>query len=206
MIPLMVQEAYVSASKNSLEDVVKASEYISEGDIIDTRVHKRNDWSLLPHTVQSYVGAVKTVKGPAPFQIFPQWLGKNSKRLKHTRYIDAISSRKGCSNDELRLDYAEPMQTILLKPLQETNDIKSTIKRMDEIRITREDIDNLQEILHEKLELSPKTKSAFTREYNKLHSDVKKLKNIKKLSAEDDEGDSEEEDEEITEEQIEVDV
>lgn len=200
MIPLMIQEAYVSASKNSLEDVVKASEYISEGDLLDTRVHRRNDWSLLPHTVQSYVAAVKTVKGSAPFQIFPQWLGKNSKRLKHTRYIDAMSSRKGCSNDDLRLDYAEPMQTILLKPLQETGDSKKTIQRMDEIRITREDIDNLQEVLHETIELSTKTKTAFTREYNKMHTDVKKLKNIKKLSVEEDEDDSEDEDEKKEEE------
>ena len=187
MIPLMVQEAYLGASRNSLEDAVLAAEFISAGDVISRRIHRTQDWSLLPHFVQSVVSAAKTVSGPAPFQIFPAWLGKNSKRLKHKRYIDDLSSKVFCSNDSFRLDYAEPLQTILLNPLKaDKSDIKTVIKTMDQMRYTRDDImDNLQEVMFDKFELSTKVKTAFTREYNKAHPDKKAAKAIKKLSAND---------------------
>jgi replication factor C subunit 1 len=201
MVPLMVQEAYINSSRNSLEDACRAAEFISSGDIMDKRIHRTHDWNLLPHYVQSVVSAAKTVSGPAPFQIFPSWLGKNSKRLKHTRYIDDLSSKVFCSNESFRLDYAEPLQQILLTPLKEDKpDIKSTIKTMDSMRFTRDDImDNLHEIMFDKFELPTKTKTAFTREYNKAHPDKKATKTMKKLSANamdiDDDDDEEEEDE-----------
>ena len=199
MIPLMVQEAYLGASRNSLEDAVCAAEFISAGDVINRRIHRTQDWSLLPHFVQSVVSAAKTVSGPAPFQIFPAWLGKNSKRLKHKRYIDDLSSKVFCSNDSFRLDYAEPLQTILLNPLKADTllkpDITSVIKTMDQMRYTRDDImDNLQEVMFDKFELSTKVKTAFTREYNKAHPDKKAAKAIKKLSANDIDLDEGEED------------
>ena len=199
MIPLMVQEAYAASSRNSLEDAVRAAEFISVGDVIDRRIHRTQDWSLLPHFVQSVVSAAKTVSGPAPFQIFPAWLGKNSKRLKHKRYIDDLSSKVFCSNDSFRLDYAEPLQTILLNPLKADTslkpDIMSVIKTMDQLRYTRDDImDNLQEVMFDKFELSTKVKTAFTREYNKAHPDKKAAKAIKKLSVNDIDLDEGEED------------
>jgi replication factor C subunit 1 len=172
MIPLMVQEAYVAASKNSLENAVRAAEFISCGDLIDKRIHTKHDWGLLPHLVQSTVAAARTVSGPAPFQIFPSWLGKNSKRMKHARYMDEVASKLFCSNAELRLDYAEPLGTILLEPLRgDKPDIKGVIGTMDSLRLTRDDLmENLAEVMFDKVELPTKTKTAFTREYNKTHS------------------------------------
>jgi replication factor C subunit 1 len=201
MVPLMVQEAYINSSRNSLEDAVRASEFISIGDIMDKRIHRTHDWSLLPHYVQNTVAAAKTVSGPAPFQIFPSWLGKNSKRLKHRRYIDDLSSKVFCSNDDFRLDYADAIQNILLTPLKEDKpDIKTTIKTMDLLRFTRDDLmDNLQEVMLEKVEIPTKTKTAFTREYNKAHPDKKVTKAMKKLSANDMDLEEEEEDEEVQE-------
>jgi replication factor C subunit 1 len=189
MIPLMVQEAYINSSRGSLEDTVRASEFISNGDLIDKRIHQKHDWSLLPHLVQTTVAASKTVSGPAPFQIFPSWLGKNSKRLKHKRYIDNLSSKLFCSNENFRLDYAEPLQNIILSPLKnEKPDIKSVISSLDDLHLTRDEfMDELQEFMFEKVEISTKVKSAFTREYNKIHSDKKVNKTMKKLSAKDEE-------------------
>ena len=203
MVPLMIQEAYINSSRGSLEDACKAAEFISVGDVIDRRIHRTHDWNLLPHYVQSVVSAAKTVSGPAPFQIFPSWLGKNSKRLKHKRYIDDLSSKVFCSNDSFRLDYAEPLQNMLLNPLKlEKPDIKVVIQNMDNLRLTRDDVmDNLQEILFEKIELATKTKTAFTREYNKAHPDKKTTKTMKKLSASDMdvEGEDDEEDDGVDE-------
>jgi hypothetical protein len=202
MVPLMVQEAYSASSRGSLEDACRASEFISVGDVIDRRIHKTNVWNLLPHYVQTVVSAAKTVSGPTPFQIFPAWLGKNSKRLKHKRYIDNLSSKVFCSNDNFRLDYAEPIQNILLSPLKaDKPDIKMVIQNMDNLRLTRDDVmDNLQEVMFDTFELPTKTKTAFTREYNKIHSDKKKSKTIKKLSANDMEIDEEEEEEDEVQE------
>jgi replication factor C subunit 1 len=203
MVPLMVQEAYVAASKNSLDETVAASEYISFGDIMDKRIHQKQDWSLLPHFVQTSVSATKSVSGFAPFQIFPQWLGKNSKRLKHRRYIDDLSMKVFRSNDDFRLDYAEPLQNILLGPLQaEKPDIKGVISTMDTLRFTRDDLmDNLQEVLFDKIEIPTKVKTAFTREYNKTHTadGVVKLGKRKRVDEEDDEKE-EEDDGELKEE------
>jgi replication factor C subunit 1 len=197
MVPLMVQEAYINSSRGSLEDACRAAEFISVGDVIDRRIHRTHDWNLLPHYVQSVVSAAKTVSGPAPFQIFPAWLGKNSKRLKHKRYIDDLSSKLFCSNESFRLDYAEPLQNILLNPLKtDKPDIKSVITSLDNMRFTRDDImDNLQEVMFDTFELATKTKTAFTREYNKLHSDKKASKTMKKLSANDMDLDEDEEEE-----------
>ena len=196
MIPLMVQEAYIGSSRDSLDNVMKAAEYISSGDIIDKRIHQKHDWSLLPHYVQSVVAVAKTVSGPPPFQIFPSWLGKNSKRLKHSRYMDTISSKLFCSNEEMRLDYADPLQQLLMEPLKaEKPDIKGVIKTMDELRLTRDDLmDSLQEVMFDKIEIPTKTKTAFTREYNKSHSTTtgKSVKKRKLEEISDDEGEEEE--------------
>jgi replication factor C subunit 1 len=195
MIPLMVQEAYLASSKHSLDDVVTASELISTADLMDRYIRQKQDWSLLPHYVQNVAAAAKSVSGPAPFQIFPQWLGKNSKRLKHRRYMDDLSSKVNCSNDVFRLDYADAIHQILLEPLTcDSPDIKGTIKTMDSLKLTRDDLVNLQEVLIEQIELPTKTKTAFTREYNKTH--LKNIKNIKKLTAT---TDDELEDEELEE-------
>ena len=41
---------------------------------------------------------------------------------------------------------------------------------MDELKITRDDLmETLQEVVMEKVEIPTKTKTAFTREYNKTH-------------------------------------
>jgi replication factor C subunit 1 len=210
MIPLMVQEAYIASSKHSLDDVVTASEFISTADLMDKYIHQKQDWNLLPHYVQNVAAAAKSVSGPTPFQIFPQWLGKNSKRLKHRRYMDDLSSKVNCSNDNFRLDYADAIYQILLAPLMDTANIKNTIKTMDSLRLTRDDLLNLQEILIDPIEIPTKTKTAFTREYNKTHPDIKNTqKKIKKLSTtveelEELEEEEEEESEEKEENYIEI--
>ena len=211
MIPLMVQEAYIASSKHSLDDIVTASEFISTADLMDKYIHQKQDWNLLPHYVQNVAAAAKSVSGPTPFQIFPQWLGKNSKRLKHRRYMDDLSSKVNCSNADFRLDYADSVYQILLAPLTDTANIKNTIKTMDSLRLTRDDlVDKLQEVLIDPIEIPTKTKTAFTREYNKTHPDIKNTqKKIKKLSVNadeklEDELEEEEESEEKEDNYIEI--
>lgn len=196
LIPLMVSEAYINASKGSLEDVVKAADYLTNGDIMDRKLHQKQDWGLLPHYVNSIVSVAKTVAGPAPFQIFPQWLGKNSKRIKHKKWLDDMSQRCNVAggSTKFRLDIMDPLYHILLdKP-----DIKELIRLLDELGLTRDDImEYIPEITLEKIEVATKTKSAFTREYNKVHSAAKTPKKSKKIDTSEDSSDELEDEDEI---------
>jgi len=189
MVPLMVQEAYVAASKDSLDNIVAAAEFISDGDLFQRRLQKTQDWSLLPQIVQTTVAAARTVSGPAPFQIFPQLLGKNSKRMKHMRLMEDMSRSQTCSKKALRLDSAEWYQQILLKPLLvEKPNIKGTIQRMMAMKLTRDDVlDTLDNVLFTPIEVPTKVKTAFTREYNKSVMPVKKRKRIMDSDSEEDE-------------------
>jgi replication factor C subunit 1 len=178
MVPLMVQEGYLGASRSSLEDAVIAAEEISFGDLINQRLWRTQDWSLLPHVVHSTVAAARTVQGPAPFQIFPQLLGKNSKRAKHRRLLEEVGRIRHQSVRSMRLYELEPMEKILLQPLQkEKPDIKGAIQRMDAIHLTRDHlVENMAENLFYPTEIPTKVKTAFTREYNKGHQGVRKVK------------------------------
>jgi replication factor C subunit 1 len=177
MIPLMVSEAYVAAGKDSLDDIVRAAELVSAGDIMDRRIHQRHDWGLLPHYVANVVSTTKAVKGYAPFQIFPQWLGKNSKRLKHRRWINDLSQKMRCGTSEgMRLDYVDSLQKILCAGLMKDKpDIKGVIMSLNELGFTRDDLfEAIGDVIFDGIEIPTKVKTAFTREYNKTHGGVKK--------------------------------
>ena len=197
MVPLMVQEAYLAASR-SLDEAVAASEQISFGDLMSTRQWKTQDWSLLPHVVHSTVATSRKVTGPCPFQIFPQLLGKNSKKMKHRRWMEDVARSRGRSASSMRLDEAESLRTILLRPLAslkgEKGDllvIQQLIERLDVIRMSRDQLlENVSETVFGDIDVPTKVKTMFTREYNKRHSMVKKVAKI------DDEEEEEEEEEE----------
>jgi replication factor C subunit 1 len=205
MIPLMVSEAYVAAGKDSLDDIVKAAELVSAGDIMDRRIHQRQDWGLLPHYVASVVSTTKVVKGYAPFQIFPQWLGKNSKRLKHKRWMSDLSQKLRCGSGVggMRLDYADALQQIVCGKLaMDKPDIKGAIQILDELGLSRDDLmEAIGDVVLGGIEIPTKVKTAFTREYNKTHTSVgrvKKGKNVIVVGDEDDDGGEDNgEDEEI---------
>jgi hypothetical protein len=59
--------------------------------------------------------------------------------------------------------------------------------------------------MFEKTDIPTKTKTAFTREYNKAHPDKKASKTVKKLKPEDEE-EEDEEDEEIKELEEDIDM
>jgi hypothetical protein len=174
MVPLMVQEGYLAASR-SLEEAVAASEEISHGDHFSHLLWKTQDWSLLPHVVHTTVAAARLVSGSAPFPLFPQILGRNSKRGKHRRILEDVGRALQLSAANTRLDKAEPLQRILLRPLTriagEKKDlpvIQGVIGRLDAVGMTRDHLMDLP--LFSPVELVTKVKSALTREYNKGHT------------------------------------
>ena len=179
MVPLMVQEAYVSASL-TLDEAVNASEEVSFGDLVSSLQWKTQDWSLLPHVVHSTVAVSRKISGPCPFQIFPKLLGKNSTRGKHKRFLEDAGRARGQTASSMRLEEIDAIQTILLKPISllkgEKKDlpvIQDIIAQMDAIHLNRDQLIDGSDIVFGSIELSTKVKTMFTREYNKGHSVVK---------------------------------
>lgn len=181
MVPLMVQEGYLAASRNSLEDAVCAAEMISMGDLMNKRLWQTQDWTLLPHVVHSTVAVARSVSGPCPFQIFPQVLGKNSKRAKHRRLLEDVARSRQISAKSARLDEVEAIQKIVLHPLSKLKGekadlpmIKAVIGRLDAMRLNKDQMDSLADI-STSVEIPSKVKSALTREFNKCHAKKRKI-------------------------------
>jgi replication factor C subunit 1 len=169
MIPLMVQEAYVSAARDDVEELEKASDLVSHGDLIQTATWKTQDWSLLPLSVANTIAITKAVSGPAPFNIFPQILGKMSKKSKHARYIELLARKERVSAATMRLTYADPLQTIMVTPLlAEKPNIGVAVDELMKRGWDRDDLlEHLPAVLSTPMEIPTKVKGAITREFTK---------------------------------------
>jgi hypothetical protein len=180
MVPLMVQEAYLAASR-SLDEAVDASEQVSFGDLMSCRQWKTQDWSLLPHVVHSTVATSRKVSGPCPFQIFPRLLGQNSKKAKHLRWMADMGRVRGCSST--RLVETESIRRILLQPLlglkgdkAEMGAVQGVIRRMDTIGLSRDQLlEHMSDTAFGDIDILTKVRTMFTREYNKGHKTAKVL-------------------------------
>jgi replication factor C subunit 1 len=168
MVPLMVQEAYAAAS-SSMEELETAADRLSLGDMMTKQLYRdMNDWTLLPHIVSNAAAVTKMVTGPAPNQIFPQFLGKESKRTKHRVWCKDMAYRMDIPVKKIRLDYMGAIHTLVLNWLLKKDGAKEAAKNMTELGLIREDLDTIQDLSMEKVEIPTKNKSAVTREFTKL--------------------------------------
>ena len=176
LIPLMIQEAYVHAGRDDMEAVADAADALSRGDVMTRRVYQTQDWGLIPHALAQPIMAVKRVAGGAPFQIFPQLLGKRSKQQKQMRrMIDLGRGLALRSSRVVRLDMAESLRRMLSDLLLQKG-VTSTVEAMDEMGITREGWEVLDETAllgkgEKEIEIPSKMRAAFTREWNKTHDE-----------------------------------
>jgi len=164
MIPLMVQEAYAAASAD-IDELAAAAERLSFGDVISKQT--MTDWTLLPHLASNTTAVTKMVTGRTPSQIFPQFLGKESKRTKHKSWCKELAHRMEIPMKKMRLDYMGSIHTILLSWM--SRDKKEVVKEMTTMGLVREDLDTFHDVMMEKVEIPAKTKSALTREFTKLN-------------------------------------
>jgi hypothetical protein len=111
--------------------------------------------------------------------------------------LEEVARIRGGSTGSIRLNEAEWIHQILLRPLASLKGdkgdlpaLKGVIARMDAMRISRDQlVESVGEIVFGSVDLPTKVKTAFTREYNKGRV-VKKVK-------EEEEEDVEEEEEEM---------
>ena len=166
MVPLMVGEAYIAASKSSIYCCSAAADAYTFYDLLDTKVYRGHHWELMPHAVQAVVATATLAGGPAPWNLFPSWLGKQSKGAKHKRWHRDLSRRLGSDC----LDAKELLRLKLFQP----KPAKEIVKTLTDLNLTRDDmLEVLTETTFEGdealIKLDTKTKSAITREWNKLN-------------------------------------
>jgi len=203
-MPLFVQENYSKfkfsrvsnlqgreLAMKSIELVQKASDSISEGDLMDSLIHSsEQQWSLLPaHGVASTIrpayfcyGAGNYGQGAGGFsssgssRAFPAWFGKNSSatRLRNALGDVQIRMRLKVSGDrkEIRQSYLPLLAQKLAKPLEERaqEGIEAVMEIMDEYFLTKDEFDTIMELGLDDLNgevlmksVNTQTKSAFTR-------------------------------------------
>jgi hypothetical protein len=176
LIPLMVAEGYIETANRprpacsdalKLERCAKAAEYLGEWDILDRRIHTSQQWTTLPYAVSAIVRAASVCNGSAPFQLFPSWLGKNSKRLKHRRWYTDIRQRTRL--DSSMYDSVNVLRNRFFKPGQTALHIVDSLVDMN---LTRDDMmETLTETIYKGDEntvaLDTKTKGQITREWKR---------------------------------------
>jgi len=117
--------------------------------------------------------------------------------MKHHHWVSDLAERVGCASSVMRLDYMGPMKQIITSKLLENKpDIKGVIDQLDGMKMTREDLmETLVDISFQPIEVPTKTKTAFTREWNKTHKGSTTI-NTKKRKMMDEDNDEEEDNEE----------
>jgi len=191
---LMLQENYLGTNpiqalnyqgkdKNLkiLELVEKASESISDGDLVDRMIHgSQQQWSLMPtHAVFSFVRPASFVAGSlAGHQTrFTSWLGKNSTQGKLARMVKEIQGhmrlRSSGDRHEIRQQYVPLLWQQLVRRLEVDGKdaVPEIIELMDSYFLTKDDFDAIMELGvgpmdTEKLHIQPQAKAMFTRKYN----------------------------------------
>ncbi|XP_048590170.1 replication factor C subunit 1 isoform X2 [Nematostella vectensis] len=193
LMPLFVQENYLMVSpsqasgdlKKTLDLVSRTADSICDGDLVSRQIRSNSSWSLLP--MQAMLSAVIPsyfISGGMGQRIdFPQWLGKNSKQGRLDRILQELQAHMRISTSadksSINLEYIPHLRQALTTPLtdQDPPDLKervaSVISLLDAYNLTREDWDSVMEAglfdgHRDPMDSIPsKTKSAFTRTYNK---------------------------------------
>ncbi len=160
MIPLMIQQHYLKVSK-SIDDIALASEYISDGDIIDTFIKQNQRFELMPcHGMLSTVIPASICHGKVGFIQFPVFLGKMSSIKSKNSFIRDLKNINRESLDLVAIKLSKPLLN------RGKDGIDEVIEFMEYLEI---DIDNYKKILefYPEIKILTKIKSALTRAFNK---------------------------------------
>ncbi|KAJ8954153.1 hypothetical protein NQ318_005747 [Aromia moschata] len=186
MGPLFVQENYLNVTLNCKEEevmkrVAQASDAISMGDLMDSKIRGSDNWSLLEiQAMYSTVLPGYYMAGHVPNRIsFPGWLEKNSSANKRKRMLSELHMHTRLSTSgskmALNLDYLVYLRNAIIHPLQKygTEGVHQAMEIMKSYNLSREDLTNLLELCQWKDAKNPyiyveaSVKAAFTRAYHK---------------------------------------
>uniref|UniRef100_A0A2K6GMT7 Replication factor C subunit 1 n=1 Tax=Propithecus coquereli TaxID=379532 RepID=A0A2K6GMT7_PROCO len=187
--PLFVHENYLHVKpvaaggdvKKHLMLLSRAADSICDGDLVDSQIRSKQNWSLLPtQAIYASVLPGELMRGyMTQFPTFPSWLGKHSSTGKHDRIVQDLalhmSLRTYSSKRTVNMDYLSHVRDALVQPLtsQGVEGVRDVVALMDTYYLMKEDFENIMEISSwggkpsPFSKLDPKVKAAFTRAYNK---------------------------------------
>lgn len=176
--PLIAQQ-YYAERETDISRVSQAADMFSIMDVYSDKIHREQAWGLLPYIPTLSAGAVRKTRGQLPHWLqFPAVLAKGSSQRAKAKYLTDIASRtKIPSRHVLRMDYFDMLRIHSLGQLAKPNcSINDVIDSMVELGLTRDDIfDVLAEMGFDSPPTIPtKTKTAFTRAYNKRFTSTTK--------------------------------
>lgn len=179
--PLMIQENYLITNPRlpgkQIDLVAQAAEDISISDTVNSLIRSgEQQWSLLPfHGIMSTVKPSYEVAGQITGRLnFSSWLGQNSKQMKYQRMLQELQYhtrvRTSTTKQELCLDYLDALWQKVVKPIYDNGEegFDEAIATMDEYYLTKEDFDNIGDMIKQDLKLTTTAKTAFTRKYNNM--------------------------------------
>ncbi|KAM6150982.1 replication factor C subunit 1 isoform 1-T1 [Erethizon dorsatum] len=187
--PLFVQENYLHVKpvaaggdmKKHLMLLSRAADSICDGDLVDSQIRSKQNWSLLPtQAIYASVLPGELMRGyMTQFPTFPSWLGRHSSTGRHDRLVQDLalhmSLRTYSSKRTVNMDYLSHIRDALVQPLasQGVEGVQDVVALMDTYYLMKDDFENIMEISSwggkpsPFSRLDPKVKAAFTRAYNK---------------------------------------
>ncbi|KAI3641602.1 hypothetical protein MIR68_000353 [Amoeboaphelidium protococcarum] len=212
LVPPFIQENYIKIKPwkkpidhtvsdrdfewKQLEYLASAADSISASDLVEARLYRNQEFSLLPtHAMFSTIIPVTLAQGSLTERLnFPSILGQISKTNKCWRLLKelALHLKLKISGDknEVRQDYMAVLVKRLTDPLirDGADAIQDVITQLDEYYLSKEDWEAMLELslgdyqqdrVMKKIPTS--VKSAFTRQYNKQsHNTPFAIQNIPK--------------------------
>jgi len=176
MISLMVAEGYVGATGRGVDAMDRCAEAalsLGQHDLLDKRIHQSQAWGLLPASVLSVVGTAVHAGGSAPSQLFPSWLGKQSKRSKHLRLHRSLRDHGRFGDTAATLDARSLCRMRLFRSGRSGPEV---VDELMSLGLTRDDmmetlVDTVFPGDESTVQLDSKTKGAITREWKKREGD-----------------------------------
>lgn len=200
LIPLLVQENYLSAMDNSdLHSLSEAAEAISFSDCLSSKIRSENNWALLPSFLQlSCIHPAALCKLTIGFAKFPEWFGKFSTQRKNQRLLKEIQAALGgiCHSDyESMICEYVPIVNELIMKLLENNEAEAAAELASELNLTPDMVkENLAGLVkgNRFKDVQAATKRKFTACFNNNYkSDIEKVKHKKEAKGNSDKFDPE---------------
>ncbi|ORZ24576.1 replication factor RFC1 C terminal domain-domain-containing protein [Absidia repens] len=158
-----------------MELFADAANAIADGDLVDSRIGKYQEYSLMPvHSIFSCVRPAYYVQGNLGGNRmgFPQWLGQNSKTLKNMRLLadiqNKLRSKATVDLSEVRYHYVPALTCNLFTDIA-NGDYEKAMDTMDYYYLDRENLETLSDIaLSEKPAMNTLSAGA-KRNFNKAY-------------------------------------
>ena len=194
LVPLLLQDSYLQRLPSvgpgapdtdklgMVQQLARAADAMADIDLVERKVREEQRWDLLPTAaLLSVRTAAKCTGGMRAQQQFPTWFGNNSRKTKRTRLLGELAlhtnSRVSGGTSALRMHYLPVLQSALYPPLKGpggATNVSGVMEFVDAYGLSREDVwETVPEFgfgaeVKQLLDgIESKTKSAFTRQYNK---------------------------------------